>query len=96
MAAISDDELLVKVKEGMAITGNHLDATIKIFIEDVKHYLESAGLPKNKINDTESVGVIVRGVIDLYNYGSGNAKLSDYFYQRASQLIQSQNKESEV
>ena len=95
MAAVSDDALLQSVKTAMSITGNHLDNTLKEFINEVKLFLKSAGISDDSVNDSKCIGVITRGVIDLYSYGSSEAKLSDYFYQRASQLALSETKESE-
>jgi hypothetical protein len=33
-----------------------------------------------------TTGVVVRGVSDLWNYGAGEGKFSEYFLQRAAQL----------
>ena len=89
------DELLNKVKIAMGITGDYLDATLTEYVNEVIEYLKSAGISEITLNEPKCVGVITRGVIDLYNYGSGGAKLSEYFYQRASQLALSEQTESE-
>lgn len=83
-------ELLTKVKEALGNIPSHLDNTITLYIDEVICYLKSAGVSKtlldeNNINE-KCVGVIIRGVSDLWNYGNGDTKLSDYFYQRADQL----------
>lgn len=78
--------MLEKVKLALGVTGEYLDATIQIYIDEVNAYLLDAGVPHEKINSTETVGIVARGVSDLWNYGSGDGKLSPYFFQRASQL----------
>lgn len=80
-------ELLEKVKAALGITGAYQDETLRLYIDDVKEYLKDAGVSENIINSTASIGVITRGVADLWNYGSGNTELSPYFYQRAAQLV---------
>lgn len=92
---MTDIELLIKVKDGLGITGTYQDDTLKVYIDEVKEYLSDAGVKLTVINSPISVGVIVRGVSDLWNYGAGNAKLSDYFYQRAKQLVYKEVADSE-
>lgn len=78
-------DILDKVKKALGITGNYQDDTLTEYINEVKEYLLDAGVPQDVIDSDVSAGVISRGVSDLWNYGTG--KLSDYFYQRASQLV---------
>ena len=92
---LTDIDLLIQVKIGLGITGTYQDETLKVYIDEVKSYLLSAGVKPTVINSSLSVGVIVRGVSDLWNYGSGNASLSDYFYQRAKQLVYAEVTENE-
>ena len=80
------DAILTKVKQALGITGAYQDDTIKIYIDEVVAYMKDAGVPEKVVADTASAGVIARGVSDLWNYGSSNGKLSEYFYQRVSQL----------
>lgn len=77
-------DILEKVKKSLGITGEYQDETLTEYINEVKEYLLDAGVPQTVIDSDISAGVISRGVCDLWNYGTG--KLSDYFYQRASQL----------
>lgn len=86
MAAITESDLLAKVKSGLGITGTYQDDTLSIYISDVKEYLRDGGVSEDLVNDTAAIGVISRGVADLWNYGSGDAQLSTYFMQRAAQL----------
>lgn len=84
---LTKSELLEKVKTALGITGNYQDDTLTIYIDEVKDYLLDAGVSKTTVESSSSVGVIARGVSDLWNYGSGNAELSPYFMQRAIQLV---------
>lgn len=80
---MTDAEILAKVKSGLMITGNQFDEALMIHISDVKDYLKTAGLTLAQINSEASVGVILRGVSDLWSNASG---FSTYFYDRATQL----------
>lgn len=83
---ITADELLRKVKTGLGIAGEYQDETLKLYIDEVKEFMRSAGVSDTVINGSEAVGIIMRGVADLWNYGSGSVKLSEYFIQRVIQL----------
>ena len=79
---MTDAQMLTGVKEALGITGTYQDNTLTQYITEVRNFLVSAGVPAGKI----TVGVVARGVSDLWNYGSGEGKLSEYFLQRATQL----------
>lgn len=83
---MTDAELLTKIKNGLGITGNFQDATLAVYVEEVKAFMKSAGVDESIIESNASVGCIMRGVADLWNYGSGSAKLSEYFRMRVIQL----------
>ena len=83
---MTDLELLEKVKKGLGVSGTYQDETLQLYINEVKEFMKDAGVTQTTIDGSESVGVITRGVADLWNYGSGNANLSPYFMQRAAQL----------
>ena len=83
---MTDAEILTKVKAGLGITGTYQDETLNVYIDEVKAFMLDAGVPDDVLTSSASVGCILRGVADLWNYGSGNAKLSDYFIQRVLQL----------
>ncbi len=70
------------VKAALGITGSYQDATIQVYIDEVLGFLAGAGVPATRVTD----GLVARGVADLWNYGAGDGKLSEYFMQRASQL----------
>ena len=83
---MTEQELLTKIKKGLGITGEYQDEALLFYIDEVKHFMRSAGVPQSVVDSSESVGVIMRGVADLWNYGSGSVKLSEYFIQRVIQL----------
>jgi len=81
---MTDAELLEHVKTGLGITGAYQDQTLTEYIHEVKEYISDAGVPASVIESAASVGVIRRGVSDLWNYGSAN--FSEYFKERVVQL----------
>lgn len=83
---MTDTELLTKIKNGLGITGDFQNETLQVYISEVKSFMESAGVEKKTIESDVSVGCIMRGVADLWNYGSGNTSLSEYFKMRVLQL----------
>lgn len=84
---MAEFDILTTVKTALGLAGNdYFDATLNIYIDEVKQYLISGGCSKAIVDDKSSAGVIARGVADLWNYGSGNAELSPYFKERAIQL----------
>lgn len=78
--------MLESVKTALGITGKYQDYTLQIYIDEVIAYLRDAGVSETVINSDAATGIIVRGVADLWNYGSGGTQLSPYFMQRAVQL----------
>lgn len=78
--------MLETVKTALGITGTYQDNLLQIYIDEVTAYLKSAGVSDDVIQSDASTGIIVRGVADLWNYGSGGTQLSPYFMQRAVQL----------
>lgn len=83
---MTDAEILEKVKNGLGIVGNYQDATLEIYIADVKAFMISAGVAQEVADSSASVGCILRGVADLWNYGSGSVSFSEYFKMRVTQL----------
>lgn len=75
-------EILAKVKSALGISGDYQDETLLVFIDESIAYLVAAGVPESSI----TAGIVSRGVSDLWDNGSGNGKLSSYFYDRAAQL----------
>lgn len=74
--------MLTGVKNALGITGDYQDNTISEYIDEVMGYLTEAGVSAAYI----TVGLVARGVSDLWNYGASDGKLSEYFMHRAAQL----------
>lgn len=83
---MTDTEMLTKIKNGLGITGDFQNNTLQVYIDEVKAFMLSAGVSQNVIDSEVSVGCIMRGVADLWNYGNGNTALSEYFKMRVLQL----------
>lgn len=75
------EELLIKTKAA-GIEGDYQDDTLTEYIKEIVGFLMDAGVKENYITS----GIVARGVSDLWNYGAGDGKLSEYFLQRAAQL----------
>ena len=74
--------MLEGVKTALGVTGTYQDATIQIYVDEVLAFLRGAGVSSRLI----TIGLVARGVSDLWNYGGAEGKLSEYFLQRATQL----------
>lgn len=96
MVPISDDDLLKEVKTALGIGGTYQDSKLKIYILEAKEFLLDAGVKSAIVNSKSAIGIIIRGVSDLWNYGSGNAQLSTYFMQRAIQLAYKKEEDDEL
>lgn len=78
MAAVT----LEGVKDAIGITSNYQDDTLQVYMDEVVEFIKDAGVSSANI----TTGVVARGVSDLWNYGAGEGKLSEYFVQRVTQL----------
>ena len=88
--------MIDKVKTNLGITGIYQDSTIQGYIDEVKQFMLGAGVQKEVVDAETSVGVITRGVADLWNYGSGGTQLSPYFFQRVIQLASKMKGQDDV
>lgn len=79
---MAEVNLLEKVKTLNGFTGTYQDDLIQSYIDEVKEYLMDGGVQKEIVDAPTSVGVIARGVSDLYYDDS----LSNYFRERVIQL----------
>lgn len=79
---MNNTELLTKIKSAGGITGEYQDEMLTIYMEDVKQYLLDGGVDGDTLELDKSAGAIIRGTLDLFWHGT----LSDYFYQRVTQL----------
>lgn len=73
---------LADVKKALGIMGDYQNETLQQYMDEVVDFLVDAGVTRSNI----TCGIVARGVSDLWNYGSGDGKLSQYFMQRAAQL----------
>ena len=80
-------ELLTEVKKRIGITGDYQDDTLTGHIQDVKDFMQDAGVSEEVMQTTKIIGAVTRGVSDLWDYGSGNGEFSPYFFQRVTQLV---------
>ena len=73
---------LETVKNALGITGDYQDNTLQVYYDEVVGFLRDAGVAESNITS----GLVARGISDLWNYGSGTGRLSQYFMRRATQL----------
>lgn len=76
-----EDPMLTSVKKALNIGGTYQDAALQEYIAEVKAFLKGAGVSEANMTP----GLVARGVADLWQYGSGDGKLSEYFMQRTIQ-----------
>ena len=80
------DAILSKVKTALGITSTAQNETLQVYIDGIKAYMKSAGVSDTVLDSDIASGAIVAGVIDTWNYGSGEVKLSPYTRERIIQL----------
>lgn len=80
---MTNEELLKEVKKRMGVTGEYQDDILAGYIQDVKDFLLDAGVDSELLSTDVIIGVVTRGVLDLWIYSSG---FSPYFFQRVTQL----------
>lgn len=81
---MENEKLLADVKQALGETSDFADGMISIYIEEVLDYMKNAGVSAK--NAKSAVGVIARGVSDLWDNDGGNVKFSAYFHERVTQL----------
>lgn len=79
-------DFLVEVKKALGITSDYMNDLLNVYINEVKEYMLSSGVSESVTESEKSIGCIVRGVADLWNYGKGSTSLSPYFKERVIQL----------
>lgn len=87
LVKMTEEEQLKEVKESLNIQGNYQDPALRVYIREIKEYLSDAGVSDEKLGSSAVVGILSRGVSDLWNYGAGNGRLSPYFKERVVQLV---------
>lgn len=84
---MTTSEQITKIKQGLGIAEGIPDATIELWLNEVKDFMKNAGVPDSVINKNTTVGLLARGVSDIWNYGDGEKTgFSTVFMQRVSQL----------
>lgn len=83
---LEKEELFARTRRAMGIMTTYQDEQLKPYFDDVIQFLKNGGADEKVIFQDTSVGVIARGICDLWNYGSGGTELSPYFIKRAIQL----------
>jgi len=76
---LNDENLLVKVKEGLSVGGIFNDATLRIKTIAVKQYMLGAGVTQEQIETELGIATLTIGVTDLWNLNSGEVKFSYAF-----------------
>lgn len=83
---MTSEEQLAKVKEALGIEGEYHDSRLLLYMNEVKEFLRGSGIPEAVLSSSQIIGTLTRGVSDLWNYGAGEGKLSEYFLMRVTQL----------
>lgn len=87
MKQLTAAERLEMVKQALGMAGNdYQNDTLSLYIEEVMDFMLSAGVQPAIVESSVAVGCIAIGVDDLWNYSSGEVRLSEYFRQRVIQL----------
>ena len=83
---LTNEQQITQIKQALGIGDGIPDATINVWLSDVKDFMLNAGVPTSVINADTSIGTLARGVSDTWNYGDGNTDYSNAFKMRVSQL----------
>lgn len=87
MDKVSNENLILdKVKSALGIFTEAQDETLNVYIDGIKNYMKSAGVSSEILSDKISIGAIVAGVVDTWQLGGGEIKLSPYTKERIIQL----------
>lgn len=73
---------LAEVKKSLGIVGDYQDDLIQNYMTEIIDFIKKAGVAETAI----TAGLVARGISDIWNYGAGQGKLSEYFIWRVSQL----------
>lgn len=64
---MDEQELLIKLKKSLRITGYYQDDTLLQLISEVKEDMMGMGVSKEVVNSKSSIGAITKGVWDKDN-----------------------------
>lgn len=77
---------LEAVKKMIGASGTYQDDAIKGYIAEVIEYMDGAGVSRELAEGDTCIGVVARGVSDLWDLNGGKTSLSPYFKERVAQL----------
>jgi len=83
---LTNEQQIAQIKQALGIGDGIPDATINVWLSDVKDFMLNAGVPTSVINAQSTIGTLARGVSDTWNYGDGNTAYSMVFKMRVAQL----------
>lgn len=83
---LTNEQQIAQIKQALGIGDGIPDATINVWLSDVKDFMLNAGVPTGVINAETTIGTLARGVSDIWNYGDGNTAYSMVFKMRVAQL----------
>lgn len=83
---LTNEQQIAQIKQALGIGDGIPDATINVWLSDVKDFMLNAGVPTSVINAQSTIGTLARGVSDTWNYGDGNTSYSMVFKMRVTQL----------
>ncbi|MCM1567092.1 MAG: phage gp6-like head-tail connector protein [Dehalobacter sp.] len=83
---MTDTELLGKVKEGLGLSGDHINQTILPKVIAAKQYMLNAGVTAEQIETELGIATLTVGVNDLWNLTPGEVKFSSAFNILLTQL----------
>lgn len=90
MATIDAAGMLARVKTALGISGAWQDELLSGYIAEALDLLRRAGVPEASAMTAEASGLVARIVSDIWSYGPGGVKLSEYTRQRIAQLALSE------
>lgn len=64
---MDEQELLIKLKKSLRITGDYQDDTLLQLISEVKEDMKGMGVSEKVVNSKSSIGAITKGVWDKDN-----------------------------
>lgn len=83
---MTPEEVLIKIKAGLSITGVYNDDTLKVKMLGVQQYMINAGVTVENIETDLGIIALTVGVNDLWNLNSGEVKFSQAFKILLTQL----------
>lgn len=69
------------------LDGSGVEDSVKPYYNTIVSYCLGAGVTDEKLLSESSIGLVARGISDIWNYGSGTGVLSEFFFQSLAQLV---------